>query len=59
MICACVSDDAYECWADRYNLGMADDALVKLDGGPCKCACHTDDAEDDDEYFYPLDDSEK
>lgn len=37
--CACVSDDAYECWARRY--GMRFDRLtIDHDGGPCECGCH-------------------
>lgn len=59
MSCACSSDDAYECWADRYNLGICDAALVEYDGGPCQCVCHNEEYDsNDDEYFYPLDDGE-
>jgi len=33
--CACVSEDAYECWRLRYDL----EDMVE-DDGPCDCPCH-------------------
>ena len=38
--CACLDDDPGVCWADRYNLGMVNHAIVEEDGGPCDCYCH-------------------
>ena len=49
MLCACESPDAYECWAERYNLGVCDLATVEESGGPCKCSCHDKDFDDEDE----------
>lgn len=48
-MCACEDDDAYCCWASRYNLGMPTIQEVRDDGGPCECSCHNeydDDADD-------------
>lgn len=42
-VCACLSPDAYECWAWRYGCCISD---VVDDGGPCFCSCH--DEEDGD-----------
>ena len=36
--CACVDNDAYECWRRRYHLFPSED--VEEDGGPCGCPCH-------------------
>lgn len=49
--CACLDEDAYVCWADRYNLGMCDCATVEEDGGPCSCSCHDNCADDIDDYL--------
>lgn len=38
--CACVSEDAYECWAWRYGIDEQDLAAIEIDGGPCECVCH-------------------
>ena len=43
--CACVSEDAYQCWQIRYGLPF--DADVSADGGPCGCPCHDWSEEDD------------
>ena len=47
MPCSCLSEDAYECWADRYNLGISDAEVVENDGGPCECHCHNEEYDDD------------
>lgn len=45
--CACVSDDAHDCWAIRYGMRpMASFRDVERDGGPCQCGCH----EPDDDF---------
>lgn len=40
--CDCHSDDAYDCWASRYDLEPEDsDARsIEAEGGPCQCVCH-------------------
>jgi hypothetical protein len=49
-MCACVSIDAYNCWAQRYGM-MRGGGLVcsEIDdgGGPCECDCHV---ADNDEF---------
>jgi len=46
--CCCLDDDAYVCWADRYNLGMCTAEVVEADGGPCECRCHNEEFQDDE-----------
>lgn len=47
--CACHSADAHKCWALRYHghTGVSE-LTVNNEGGPCECACHVDDIDDDD-----------
>ena len=45
--CACVSEDAYQCWRIRYALPR--DVDVETSGGPCDCPCHDWPEERDDE----------
>jgi hypothetical protein len=52
--CACVSTDAYRCWAVRYGKSAWDRAEIDMDGGPCECACHEDD-EEDGPWFQTVD----
>lgn len=35
--CACPSSASYECWSIRYDIDLGN---VAADGGPCQCACH-------------------
>jgi hypothetical protein len=50
--CACKSLDAFRCWEIRYGFDAdADMADIEMDGGPCQCACH--DADEDDDYWTP------
>lgn len=45
--CACVSIDAYACWARRYNMTFACQA-IEDSGGPCQCVCHDDERDEDE-----------
>ncbi len=55
--CACVSEDAYECWRIRYGLAPRCGLVLKRggdgellpDNGPCDCPCHDGTEEDDDD----------
>ena len=46
-MCACVSTDAYACWARRYNMSQFDCVAIDDDGGPCECDCHQGDEDED------------
>lgn len=44
--CACVEDDAYDCWAQRYLRYGRSPSDVIADGGPCDCSCHQGNEDD-------------
>ncbi len=44
IVCACIRDDAHDCWRARYSLPMCES--VEADGGPCECVCHDYDPEE-------------
>lgn len=48
-VCACHSTDRFYCWASRYNINGFDFEAIIEDGGPCDCACHYGDDEDDED----------
>jgi len=53
-MCSCVNEDAYICWAERYNLSESISAFqfmayIITDGGPCQCWCHDEDEWSDEE----------
>lgn len=51
MKCACHSADAHNCWALRYHghTGVSE-LTVQREGGPCECACHETDLDEEEEY---------
>lgn len=45
--CACKSDDAYRCWAVRYERPFDSPGTIEDEGGPCECACHDSGTDDE------------
>lgn len=41
--CACKSDDAYRCWAIRYERPFDSIETIRSEGGSCECMCHDED----------------
>ena len=52
--CACKATDAYDCWSRRYLCvefeESGDTSFIDADGGPCECACHDRDPDDDQDW---------